>query len=906
NKSSVDFACSVKIFRFQTFTIGSKKEQHRFGDVLWLILRAYFSGRFACVSISYLVHRGEKIKQIFSSFFSNCIHVVLIFALKLQRFFLVLVSGLLGEFEKYQALFPHSKAMEEDCCSRKGAAFTKSLLDKVTLLITWLNTVDDLASKITQLGTMFEVSGLPEAEKCWPRPLHSTCWTVGLRDARPVFAAFVKKSLLLRGMKRVIARVWEVCERTVTKTAVLLQPPIASYAHAASRQRTMMRWNDIVKSKRPNQYACIVLGNVLLKCFKNLYAMPLRSKWSIPSDAEMDVLTMEALIEDCRDCIEEAVRCVKELHKYLCYVERWCNKVAQSGDLGRLFSQLEGEWRTAVQCSRHIHSGLDILWCLVIVFFCYFEMKIRSNWFFADLQFLAFMATMPISLLYSALKVKERSARLVALLRSVLFDLNDATGYIMRQPLDAVATVLRSDYCLVSLVPSDFMLVDFGEPSVVVCVLVDCFSADKAMAHDLVTALAECRIPDCGRVIVRLVNHHSCLLQGFQTDVVFTVGSDCNLEKRFPAVFEMVMPSCSSHHNIDAELRKLAFHRDVCRYVGDSYLQEFGAELTLNLLHFQVCVMQPSPSPHIPLWASHAFNFIHLITDPRYNGYLSDHKFQATRWVSMKSRFCNLRNDEATTVRLKTVVACLAGGTFGTVYKALNVDAQCVIAIKVIRVQRSIQKVLQGEVDIFRNLNHKNLVKYYGCEDEVLIMMEYCSEGTLEKICREGLDEELVRRYTNSLLRAVAYMHSQKVVHRDIKPANIFLDLHCVLKLGDFGCSIRLRDQATIYGEIAEYAGTVQYMAPEVLTYGGVAEDGRYRGYGRAVDIWSIGCVVLEMVGQGGIPPYPIPIGGLLKHFLDSCFVFSPDERKSAEQLLQDPFANLHVGVLFLSLYYST
>lgn len=42
-------------------------------------------------------------------------------------------------------------------------------------------------------------------------------------------------------------------------------------------------------------------------------------------------------------------------------------------------------------------------------------------------------------------------------------------------------------------------------------------------------------------------------------------------------------------------------------------------------------------------------------------------------------------------------------------------------------------------------------------------MMEYCSEGTLERVCREGLDEELVRRYTNSLLRAVAYMHSQKV-----------------------------------------------------------------------------------------------------------------------------------------------
>nr|CDJ82576.1 Serine threonine protein kinase-related domain containing protein [Haemonchus contortus] len=92
-----------------------------------------------------------------------------------------------------------------------------------------------------------------------------------------------------------------------------------------------------------------------------------------------------------------------------------------------------------------------------------------------------------------------------------------------------------------------------------------------------------------------------------------------------------------------------------------------------------------------------------------------------------------------------------------------------------------------------------------------------------------------------------------------------------------------------------------------------MAEDGKYRGYGRAVDIWSIGCVVLEMstgrrpwpdmhpfqitmkVCQGVLPAYPNPIRWILKHFLDSCFVFNPDDRKSAEQLLHDPFADVHV-----------
>ncbi|VDM71822.1 unnamed protein product [Strongylus vulgaris] len=74
-------------------------------------------------------------------------------------------------------------------------------------------------------------------------------------------------------------------------------------------------------------------------------------------------------------------------------------------------------------------------------------------------------------------------------------------------------------------------------------------------------------------------------------------------------------------------------HRDVCRYVGDSYMLEFGEELAVrgvDVIHQWkelVTVMQPQPSPHIPLWASHAFNFIHFLTDPKFTEYLSDNEF---------------------------------------------------------------------------------------------------------------------------------------------------------------------------------------------------------------------------------------------------------------------------------------
>lgn len=85
---------------------------------------------------------------------------------------------------------------------------------------------------------------------------------------------------------------------------------------------------------------------------------------------------------------------------------------------------------------------------------------------------------------------------------------------------------------------------------------------------------------------------------------------------------------------------------------------------------------------------------------------------------------------------------------------------------------------------------------------------------------------------------------------------NIFLTRKDVLKLGDFGCSFRLHDTVTRFGEIVNYVGTTHYMAPEIQTNGGIlsgtsetSSSGsfEYIGYGRAVDIWSTGCVRLAI-----------------------------------------------------------
>ncbi|KHN80011.1 Mitogen-activated protein kinase kinase kinase 4 [Toxocara canis] len=268
----------------------------------------------------------------------------------------------------------------------------------------------------------------------------------------------------------------------------------------------------------------------------------------------------------------------------------------------------------------------------------------------------------------------------------------------------------------------------------------------------------------------------------------------------------------------------------------------------------------------------------------------------------------------------------IGSGKFGTVYVVMNLTENCLMAMKQIRIERNHKALhaLVDEVENLRSLDHPNLVKYYAVEvhrEELMIFMEYCPEGTLESVCREGLlDVRCVRRYTHYLLKGVEYIHRKMIIHRDIKPANIFLGKKDVLKLGDFGSSVRLRGGTTACGEVAEWVGTPAYMAPEVQTLGGkidVAGKEELVGYGRAADVWSVGCVVLEMctgkppwheceavlqivfrVGSGMRPTIPQRIQADTEcfSFLDMCFQTDPRKRATAEQLGQHPFANIMVG----------
>ena len=260
-------------------------------------------------------------------------------------------------------------------------------------------------------------------------------------------------------------------------------------------------------------------------------------------------------------------------------------------------------------------------------------------------------------------------------------------------------------------------------------------------------------------------------------------------------------------------------------------------------------------------------------------------------------------------------------GTFGRVYLGMNITTGELIAVKQVEVNakaagsdkdkiKELVKSLDQEIDTMQHLDHPNIVQYLGCERKeysISIFLEYISGGSVGSCIRKHgkFEESVVSSLTRQTLLGLSYLHREGILHRDLKADNILLDLDGTCKISDFGIS---KKSDNIYGNDVTNSmqGSVFWMAPEVIRSQG-------QGYSAKVDIWSLGCVVLEMFAGkrpwsreeaiGAIyklgslnqaPPIPedvsraISIEGL--SFMYDCFTIDPTERPTAETLLRAPF----------------
>lgn len=263
-------------------------------------------------------------------------------------------------------------------------------------------------------------------------------------------------------------------------------------------------------------------------------------------------------------------------------------------------------------------------------------------------------------------------------------------------------------------------------------------------------------------------------------------------------------------------------------------------------------------------------------------------------------------------------------GSYGRVYIAMNLTTLDVMAVKQVelpaterdrnhRRQMGMIEALRSEIALLKDLYHPNIVAYLGCEtspEYLSIFLEYVPGGTIASIYRTPnqarFEEQLVKFFTAQILEGLAYLHQKHIWHRDLKGDNILVDADGICKISDFGISKQTADAYDSFGQATNMKGSVFWMAPEVI------HSDNERTYSGKVDIWSLGCVVLEMwtgkrpwgdmeqvaamfelFSNRARPPLP-PDMHLSETALDfmneKCLAKNPRDRPMAVDLLKHPF----------------
>ncbi|CAI5747312.1 unnamed protein product [Peronospora destructor] len=202
-------------------------------------------------------------------------------------------------------------------------------------------------------------------------------------------------------------------------------------------------------------------------------------------------------------------------------------------------------------------------------------------------------------------------------------------------------------------------------------------------------------------------------------------------------------------------------------------------------------------------------------------------------------------------------VKTIGSGAYGVVISAADSTTGRIVAVK--NIQRAFDdltdaKRIVREIKLMRHLNHKCVL---GVEDifepmalakfEDVYIVSQLMATDLHRVIysRHALSDEHIAFFMYQMLCAMKYVHSANVIHRDLKPSNVLVNANCELKICDFGLARGVFPEEEL--ELTEYVVTRWYRAPEIML--GCMK------YKSEVDVWSLGCILAEMMSRKPLFP---------------------------------------------------
>ena len=219
------------------------------------------------------------------------------------------------------------------------------------------------------------------------------------------------------------------------------------------------------------------------------------------------------------------------------------------------------------------------------------------------------------------------------------------------------------------------------------------------------------------------------------------------------------------------------------------------------------------------------------------------------------------------------------------------------------------KKFVLNEVSIQGRINHPNIIKlfnFYEIKKNYILILEYASKGTLFDLinAENGLSESIAFYYFIQTLNAIYFLHLHSIIHRDLKPENLLINENNILKLCDFGWSVKLKNDKR-----TTFCGTVEYMAPEII---------KKQQYDETIDVWSLGVLLYELVhsyspfctedcdykkiGNNIIQSefeFKEGLSEDYKDLIQKILIKDSEKRIKIEEIYQHPFITKHINTIY-------